>query len=440
MFFLSKVVNLYLNTILYSKSIISNLSNLIITLPSVLSSSISSSIPSNCDKYIYTSFSSTSTYQYLNNEMYKSCKLMENENEYNYVYNYITDLSYSTLLYIPVFCLYGLILYLCINLIDKTNSRESEYIPQFTSLSDLRKNTNLFLNSNDIEKKQYIIESMLSTKSLEHYAILYYIFKMKGNYQINMINKNIGRTNIYEDNDNDNDNDDCNSCCNCSDYIVCNGCNDCNDCNDCNECSYCNDTSVEIYNSFEEFKNCSSLYSSNSSNNSNNNSNSSNSSSNTYKSNPYFNLDESLEPNLKFNIGDKQYNLNLAHLHFCSWIYYSGLYDYVIGTNDIMLKTLNEMNEYKLLTGNLFLRYQIFLLEQDKRDLEKQDLDLQKRRELETGFEKSRAQREELNGTLVPSESESEEPEVLIINDTYGQNFNRSYIEDLISIRNKLIS
>ena len=108
MFFLTKVVNLYLNTILYSKSIISNLSNLIITLPSVISSSISSSvsssIPSNCDKYIYTSFSSTS--KHFVNEMYKSCKLLEYENEYKNEYKYLTDLSYSTLLYIPVFCVY----------------------------------------------------------------------------------------------------------------------------------------------------------------------------------------------------------------------------------------------------------------------------------------------------------------------------------------------
>jgi hypothetical protein len=82
---------------------------------------------------------------------------------------------------------------------------------------------------------------------------------------------------------------------------------------------------------------------------------------NTYgKSN--FNLDETLEPNIKFTFNDTEYNVNFAHINVISWLYYSGIYDYLFFNECIKYEILNEMNKLKLLYGNLFLKYQIFLL------------------------------------------------------------------------------
>lgn len=82
---------------------------------------------------------------------------------------------------------------------------------------------------------------------------------------------------------------------------------------------------------------------------------------NTYgKSN--FNLDETLEPNIKFTFNNTEYNVNFAHINVISWLYYSGIYDYLSFNECIKYEILNEMNKLKLLYGNLFLKYQMFLL------------------------------------------------------------------------------
>jgi len=81
----------------------------------------------------------------------------------------------------------------------------------------------------------------------------------------------------------------------------------------------------------------------------------------------HFNLSSVQDTALTF--GDQIYNLNAAHLKFISWLYARGIYDYLICDESNMMKydmkyeILNEMNDEKLLTGNLFLRYQFFLIE-----------------------------------------------------------------------------
>lgn len=74
-------------------------------------------------------------------------------------------------------------------------------------------------------------------------------------------------------------------------------------------------------------------------------------------------LDESSIPDIQIQIGDNNYELTGEKLNFIQWIYYIGLYDYLIDINNIDIKydILNEMDELSLLTGNLFLRYQLFL-------------------------------------------------------------------------------
>jgi len=76
-------------------------------------------------------------------------------------------------------------------------------------------------------------------------------------------------------------------------------------------------------------------------------------------------LDSSLEPNTSFFVGKKEYIINEGHLIMISWLYYSGLYDYVTKTIQIKYKTLKAMYNDHLLTSNLFLRYQFFLQENE---------------------------------------------------------------------------
>ena len=69
----------------------------------------------------------------------------------------------------------------------------------------------------------------------------------------------------------------------------------------------------------------------------------------------------------KFNLDEHIYTdlliLNYANIKFISWVYYSGLYDYLMENPDIKKRILDEMNEKKLLCGHHFLRYILFITE-----------------------------------------------------------------------------
>jgi hypothetical protein len=74
-----------------------------------------------------------------------------------------------------------------------------------------------------------------------------------------------------------------------------------------------------------------------------------------------FNLDETQDINLYLSINDNaKYETCDAHINFLSWVYYSGLYDYLLSNNDIKKYILDEMYNKKLLTGNIFIMYLLF--------------------------------------------------------------------------------
>ena len=75
-----------------------------------------------------------------------------------------------------------------------------------------------------------------------------------------------------------------------------------------------------------------------------------------------FSIDKSMSINLKFTINEHKYETNIAHLNFVSWIYYSGLYDYLMNENTIKKAILLEMNEKKLLTNNVFVKCLLYLI------------------------------------------------------------------------------
>lgn len=79
-----------------------------------------------------------------------------------------------------------------------------------------------------------------------------------------------------------------------------------------------------------------------------------------------FNLDENADKNITIKFGNDTYNLNIANLRFISWLYYSGLSAYLLDNEELKYNTLNYMNELKLLRGNLFLRYQYYLIEYEE--------------------------------------------------------------------------
>ena len=87
------------------------------------------------------------------------------------------------------------------------------------------------------------------------------------------------------------------------------------------------------------------------------------------------NLDETIDKTLDNDYLvalDDEYTCTKAHVRFLSWIHYSGIYDYLINNNKLKMKVLNEMNARQLLTGNLFLKYHLYLIEMDKQEQDTQ--------------------------------------------------------------------
>lgn len=91
---------------------------------------------------------------------------------------------------------------------------------------------------------------------------------------------------------------------------------------------------------------------------------------NTDYNNLIINLDERLEKNYQIVIGNVICNCNIAHVRFLSWLYYSGIYQYL--ENRVLIKNmvLNEMNNKKLLNGNLFLKYQLYLIDMENKNID----------------------------------------------------------------------
>ena len=61
----------------------------------------------------------------------------------------------------------------------------------------------------------------------------------------------------------------------------------------------------------------------------------------------------------KICIGDKTYNIDISQLIFISWLYSSGVYDFLTKNPKIKSIVLKQMNDAKLLRGNVFLRYHL---------------------------------------------------------------------------------
>ena len=76
-----------------------------------------------------------------------------------------------------------------------------------------------------------------------------------------------------------------------------------------------------------------------------------------------FSLDDPKIYDVCWTINENEYITTDAQINFISWLYYSGLYDYLMQNIDIKKHILDEMNTKMLLTGNNFLKYQLFLNE-----------------------------------------------------------------------------
>ena len=201
------------------------------------------------------------------------------------------------------------------NKLEKYNKLNKNYKYQFPDnklklLNDVcldtdTNNTSKNESESEIKKKQDILDNMLSRKTLERSLIIYYIFVKKGNYKFITKNKDT------------------------------------------------NELSFKEYNSNLEFA----AFDISLTKNTNQNSD----------VNELFNLDSSLDSNTSFFIGTKEYIINEGHLNMISWLYYSGLYEYLTTNIQLKYKILKDMYNDNLLTGNLFLRYHLFL--QDNKSL-----------------------------------------------------------------------
>jgi hypothetical protein len=99
---------------------------------------------------------------------------------------------------------------------------------------------------------------------------------------------------------------------------------------------------------------------------------------NVYGSKNNFNLDETLSNNLIIIKDDKKWELNKSHINFLYWLNYSGLYDYIFAEEQIHIKKyiLDDMNYNKVLIGDSFLKYQLFLITYEEMFTELLDINL----------------------------------------------------------------
>lgn len=159
------------------------------------------------------------------------------------------------------------------------------------------------LNDIDFPIRNKDLLKLLDTKSLERQIILYYIFKMHGQFTSDTYVNSY--ENIIENND------------------------------------------TNIYNSYYEYHFWS----------------------NIYGGCDKFNLDETLPHNyMIFENGEQLYECNRANINFLYWLKYSGLYDYIFSESNIHIKKyiLDQMNKQKLISGNNFIKYQLFLIEYEE--------------------------------------------------------------------------
>jgi hypothetical protein len=188
---------------------------------------------------------------------------------------------------------------------DSKNSipKNEEKITKFTSIN---------LDEKIDPSLQKVFDNILSSKTLERALVIYYIFIKKGNYKVKVSNAKSNDPKYFEE-----------------------------------------------YNSYLEFKKYDNYYSIQQQIKDLDNPDFIDI---EYEVNNLFNLDKDLDTNKNFFIGEKEYNINEGNFNIIMWIYYSGLYDYLTTNIELKNKILKEMYEDNLLTGNLFLRYQMQLL------------------------------------------------------------------------------
>lgn len=292
-----------------------------------------------------------------------NCYIVSNPDEYNW---------FSTL---SMYLWYSLCLYSCKKLIEDYNDNNNVNDTETENLLNEITNIPKFIlssikESHDDEYKQKMFQELLDMNSLERCYILYFIFKHKGNFKsltsIEYINNELttiltnSYTNIintkedvedkdeekviYEDSDIETPDE------NTDDDTI----EEDTEKEETEEATEEDTLEVEVeveitketesktpdlttYNSYE-------LY-------------------DKIMNKLDLNLDETTIPDIQIQIGENKYELTEEKLNFIQWLYYIGLYDYLTDINNIGIKydILNEMNEIGLLTGNLFLRYQLFL-------------------------------------------------------------------------------
>ena len=134
-----------------------------------------------------------------------------------------------------------------------------------------------------------------------------------------------------------------------------------------------------------------------------------------------------IKPSLdtKFFIGEKEYNINESNLIMISWIYYSGLYEYLTINIGLKYKILKDMYNNNLLKSNLFLRYQLFLQENETLIEEIEKLDDEGEVEDEDTNEEEPEELEESEAT-----EESEEIKILYEKHNLCRNLEIINLED----------
>ena len=263
---------------------------------------------------------------------------------------------------------YTLCLYSCKKIIEdytnanthmNTNTHTNTHMNKLNNINninDIKYKPNVTLLSikeahND-KYKQNMFQELLDINSLERCYILYFIFKRKGDFKsltsIDYINNELTSvlTNTYTNN-NDNDNNNNNNINIEKENIIYEESdietpdeksdNDSTEEEPIEQPTKDDTPELKTYNSYE-------LY-------------------NKIMNKLDLNLDETIIPDIQIHIGEHKYELTEEKLNFIQWLYYIGLYDYLTDINNIDIKynILNEMNELGLLSGNVFLRYQLFL-------------------------------------------------------------------------------
>jgi len=242
--------------------------------------------------------------------------------------NYTTDTLFHYFVYFYMITLFSRLINKTLKIYDDNNYYFKKKLPLIPH--------ELIINDKTISRtKLHEIFNNLIENNLIHNLLLFFIFKVQGNIYIkcNKYHSHYYNNNTNDNNTNDNHTDDNNTDYKTNRYI--------------------------ILNVYEEYKFWQNIWGGE----------------NEFHFDMFKNNLHPVNYNITFD-DNTQLEISLENLRFISWIYYSGIYNFIISKDELYIKLLlDAMNARKLLKGNELLQYHLgTIIFEEENELQQESL------------------------------------------------------------------